>query len=160
MENTTATQDLLNEEMHPLFRFTQASRGERFANYLIDNLFMRFALTYITGIAVGAMLGVIAPEFISKVSYEKGTLDLLYLSLLIGIFNYILYYTLCEKLFKGQTLGKLITKTRAIRDDGHELTFKDALLRSLSRLVPFEVFSGFGDPWHDTWTKTMVVKTK
>ena len=156
--DTSSTPDLLSEEMHPLFRFTQASRGERFANYLIDNLFMRFALTYLTSMVVGAILGAIDPEFISSVLYD--TWNLVLLSLLIGIFNYLLYYTLCEKLFKGQTLGKLITKTQAIRADGEELTFKDALLRSLSRLVPFEVFSGFGDPWHDTWTKTMVVKTK
>lgn len=162
MENTTATHDLLSDETHPLFRFTQASRGERFANYLIDNLFMRFALTYITGMGVGALLGVVAPDFLNTIVYEQGTFNfnLILLSLLIGIFNYLLYYTLCEKLFKGQTLGKLITKTRAIRADGEELTFKDALLRSLCRLVPFEPFSGFGDPWHDTWTKTMVVKTK
>jgi uncharacterized RDD family membrane protein YckC len=68
------------------------------------------------------------------------------------------YYSLCEKLFRGQTLGKLITATCALRTDGEELTFKDALLRSLCRLVPLEVFSGFGVPWHDAWTNTMVVK--
>ncbi|HUS00609.1 MAG TPA: RDD family protein [Chitinophagaceae bacterium] len=160
MEDTTASHDLLSEETHPLFRYIQATRGERFANYLIDNLLMRFALSYLTGMAVGAMLSVIAPDFLTRVVYEKDTWDVLLLDLLIGTFNYVVYYTLCEKLFKGQTLGKLITKTRAIRSDGQELTFKDALLRSLSRLIPFEVFSGFGDPWHDTLTGTMVVKTK
>jgi hypothetical protein len=40
------------------------------------------------------------------------------------------------------------------------LTFKDALLRSLCRLIPFEVFSGFGVPWHDSLTNTMVVKKR
>ena len=77
---------------------------------------------------------------------------------MIIIVNYLVYYTLCEKLFRGQTLGKLITGTKSLRTDGEELTFKDALLRSLCRLVPFEVFSGFGVPWHDSWTNTMVVK--
>lgn len=161
MENTTPSDDLLTEEMHPLFRFSQASRGERFANYLIDNLFMRFALSYVTGMAVGSLGNAIAPEFMSELVYGNNSMmNLLLLGYVIAIFNYIIYYTLCEKLFKGQTLGKLITRTRAIRDDGEELTFKDALLRSLSRLVPFEPFSGFGDPWHDTWTKTMVIKSK
>ena len=42
-----------------------------------------------------------------------------------------------------------------------ELTFKDALLRSLSRCVPFEVLSGFSTlTWHDSWTGTMVVKAR
>jgi len=158
--DTPTTHDLLDEEMHPLFRFTQASRGERFANYLIDNLLMRFALSYLTGMIVGKIGVAVAPEFMARLIYENNMMNLLLLSYLIAIFNYIIYYTLCEKLFKGQTLGKLITKTKAIRADGEELTFKDALLRSLCRLVPFEAFSGFGDPWHDTWTKTMVVKTK
>ena len=158
MENTDGTTDLLADEMHPLFRFTQASRGERFINYLIDNLLMNFALSYVTGMVVGSIGAAIAPEFMSSLVSDGGIMNLLLLSYLIGIFNYIIYYTLCEKFFKGQTLGKLITKTRAIRTDGEELTFKDALLRSLSRLVPFEPFSGFGDLWHDTWTNTMVVK--
>ena len=160
MENTSPSHDLLGEETHPLFRFTQASRGERFGNFLIDNLFMRFALSYITGMAVGALGAVIAPDFINRIVYEKDIWSLFFLAIVIGIFNYIIYYTLCEKLFKGKTLGKLITGTRAIRADGEELTFKDALLRSLSRLVPLEFLSGFGEPWHDTWTKTMVVKSK
>jgi len=159
MENTPQ-EDLLTEESHPYFRFTQASRGERFANYLIDNIFMRFALSYVTGMAVGGIGSAIAPEFMSNLVYGSDPYSLLLLSLVIGIFNYIIYYTLCEKLFKGQTLGKLITKTKAIRADGEELTFKDALLRSLCRLIPFEPFSGFGDLWHDTLTHTMVVKAK
>jgi uncharacterized RDD family membrane protein YckC len=86
---------------------------------------------------------------------------LLLILYLVGILNYLLYYTFCEKVFKGYTLGKLITGTRAIRDDGNELTFKDAILRSLSRLVPFEALSAFGySPWHDSWTKTTVIKSR
>jgi hypothetical protein len=59
-------------------------------------------------------------------------------------------------------LGKLITGTRAIREDGVELNFKDAFLRSLSRLVPFEPFSIWSGNgiWHDSWTKTMVIKSR
>ena len=63
--------------------------------------------------------------------------------------------------FKGYTLGKLLTGTKAIRVDGLQMTFKDVVIRSLSRIVPFEVFSGLGDkPWHDSWSRTMVVKTR
>ena len=80
---------------------------------------------------------------------------------LISIVNYLMYYTICEKLFKGYTLGKLITGTRAIRTDGQELTIRDAFLRTLSRCVPFEPFSALGNnPWHDRWTDTMVIKSR
>ena len=146
------------------FQYVYASTGQRFLNFLIDNILMRFGLSILTGIGVGIILAFLFPEYMIRISENPDTttnLDLFLLAYAIGIVNYLLYYTICEKAFKGYTLGKLITGTRAIREDGGELTFKDAFLRSLSRLVPFEVFSGFGGhPWHDTWTKTMVIRSR
>jgi uncharacterized RDD family membrane protein YckC len=152
-----AESDLLQIE------YSYATQGQRFLNFLIDNLLLRFGLSYVTGTAVGYLLGVIAPDFVLRIAMSESSInwDLILLSVLIGYVNYIIYYTICEKLFKGLTLGKLITGTRAIRQDGGELSFKDALLRSLVRCVPFEVFSGFNTlTWHDSWTKTMVVRTR
>jgi uncharacterized RDD family membrane protein YckC len=159
----TAQQDLLADVNDSFAQYQYATQWQRFVNWLIDNLLMRFGLSYLTGMAIGATLAVVAPDFIERISASDGRMNgnLLLLSLLIGYLNYILYYTLCEKLFKGYTLGKIITGTRAVRQDGNELTFKDALLRSLSRCVPFEVFSGFSTlTWHDSWTNTMVIKTR
>jgi uncharacterized RDD family membrane protein YckC len=163
----------INQNTQPLFEndptqclnleitYEYASTGQRFLNYLIDNLLMRYGLSYLTEIALGMILQIVAPEYLQKIAFEQTTLDMLLLAYLIAIINYTIYYTICEKAFKGYTLGKLITGTRAIRVDGEELTFKDALLRSLSRFVPFEAFSGFGGhPWHDRWTNTMVIKSR
>jgi len=143
-------------------QFTHATQGQRFANWLIDNILMRFALSYLTGMAVGLLINMINPDFLNRIIYEgERSIDFILLGLMIGYLNYIVYYTLCEKLFKGYTLGKIITGTRAIRQDGGELTFRNALLRSLSRCVPFEVFSGFNSlTWHDSWTDTMVIKVR
>ena len=146
-----------NEDLH---QYTEATTGQRFLNWLIDNLLMRFGLSIATGSIVGFILAYAAPDYIERLSFDPNSFDLILLGVIIGYFNYIVYYTFCEKLFRGYTLGKLITGTRAIRQDGNELTFKDALLRSLSRIVPFEVFSGFGYPWHDQWTKTIVIKSR
>jgi len=144
-----------------IFQYQEASLGQRFLNFLIDNLLMRFGLTYLTGTVVGYLLGTFFPEFTYELFNEPSSGDLIIIGLIIGYFNYILYYTFCEKLFRGYTLGKLVTGTRAIRTDGNELSFKDALLRSLSRIVPFEAFSAFGrSPWHDQWTNTMVIKSR
>ena len=122
---------------------------------------MQYGLSYVTGTIVGYMLATLFPEYTARIVYNQTTADLLVIGYAVAIFNYLVYYTICEKAFKGYTLGKLISGTRAIREDGKELTFKDALLRSLSRLVPFEIFSVFGDrPWHDAWTKTMVIKAR
>ncbi|MEO5947086.1 MAG: RDD family protein [Chitinophagaceae bacterium] len=142
-------------------QYTEATQGQRFLNFLIDNLFMRFILSYATGYAVGYLLLAIAPDFVAEIAYDERGWKFWLLAYILGIFNYVIYYTFCEKAFKGITLGKLLTGTRAIRNDGGELTFKDAMLRSLSRLVPFEPFSALaGTPWHDSWTDTRVVKTR
>ena len=97
----------------------------------------------LTGMAVGMLLALLFPDYM--LNYLKAMTGLSYClyAYMIVIVNYLVYYTICEKAFKGYTLGKLITGTRAIREDGNELTFKDALLRSLSRMVPFEGFSAF-----------------
>lgn len=163
--NTESQQqvDLLNDVADTSNTYQYASQGQRFVNWLIDNLLMRFGLSYLTGMAIGGLLAVAAPEFLENIAMSEGRMSggLLLLSLLIGYLNYIVYYTLCEKLFKGYTLGKVITGTRAVRQDGSELTFKDALMRSLCRCVPFEVFSGFNAlTWHDSWTDTMVIKAR
>jgi uncharacterized RDD family membrane protein YckC len=141
--------------------YNYASPGQRFLNWLIDNLAMRFAVSYLTGAVVGLLLQMISPEILFELASGERGFVFWGVSYFIGICNYLFYYTLCEKLFRGYTLGKLITGTRAIRDDDGELTFKDALMRSLCRIVPFEVLSALaGFPWHDTWTKTKVVKTR
>jgi uncharacterized RDD family membrane protein YckC len=155
-------QDLLAEEGYIDNHFVYATQGQRFLNWLIDNILMRFGLAWLTGTAVGVIIGIVAPDFLANIAYSDAIFSPLWLiGILIAYFNYIIYYTLCEKLFKGYTLGKLITGTRAIRQDGGELSFKDAILRSLSRCVPFEVFSGFSTlTWHDSWTDTMVIKAR
>jgi uncharacterized RDD family membrane protein YckC len=72
---------------------------------------------------------------------------------------FILYYGLLEGISKGKTLGKLITGTRAVREDGTPISFGDAFKRTLCRIIPFEPFSAFGyKPWHDSITNTIVIK--
>ena len=160
-ENLISEPTSLSEDLSLIVEHADASLGQRFLNWLIDNLLMRYGLIYITGTAVGFLLGLLAPEYILRVANDMTSFDLLFIGYIVAIFNYIVYYTICESAFRGYTLGKLITGTRAIREDGNDLTFKDALLRSLSRLVPFEMFSALGRaPWHDTWTKTRVIKAR
>jgi uncharacterized RDD family membrane protein YckC len=158
MENTEDNQeDLITNDIHPYFQYSQATQGQRFLNLVVDNILMRLTITYGTSFLVGKILLVLSPDLLLSLINDNGKIGLYIFAYLVVIVNYLVYYTLCEKLFRGQTAGKLLTKTRAIRTDSEELTFKDALLRSLCRLIPFEVFSGFGVPWHDSLTNTMVV---
>lgn len=152
----------LADDLNSLAQYTPADKGRRFVNWLVDNLLMQYVLGFATGYLLALLFLEIAPDFLYDVVNEPpGSMNYLLYVYIVAIFNYLVYYTLCEKLFRGYTLGKLLSGTRAIRKDGTELTWRDAFLRSLSRLVPFEAFSGLGDePWHDTWTNTTVISAR
>ena len=73
---------------------------------------------------------------------------------------YVFYYSASEAIGNGKTIGKMMTQTRAVNEDGTPITGQTAILRSLCRLLPFEPFSAFGNPahpWHDRLTTTCVI---
>lgn len=152
-------ESIFADELHEIASFEEATKGQRFVNFLVDTIAMRWGLNYLISPAVVYILIDLAPEWIYSINTRS--VEFFLLSYLVWAINYLAYYPICEKAFRGYTLGKLLSGTRAIREDGQELTMKDAFLRTISRLVPFEVFSGFGNrPWHDSWTKTTVVKSR
>ena len=151
----------LLDDLNAYIQYVRASTGQRFLNFLIDNILMQYGLGYLTGTLVVFFLARLVPEFSYRLFNSDNQISILLLSYIISLFNYLIYYTFCEKVFNGYTLGKLITGTKALRNDGQPLTLKDAFMRSLSRLVPFEAISAFGGyPWHDSWTNTQVIKAR
>ena len=82
---------------------------------------------------------------------------------LLFLLLYGMYMGLLEAVFSGRSLGKLITGTVAVYQDGSRIKGDTALLRGLMRVVPFNAFSVLGDPtypWHDKWSKTYVMNYK
>lgn len=80
--------------------------------------------------------------------------------LLFSLGTAILYYWIFEGFF-GRTIGKLLTGTKVVADDGSRANAFAILGRTLIRLIPFEAFSFLGtnnSGWHDRWSKTAVVK--
>ena len=139
------------------YQLVQASGGKRFANYIID-LIVFYALLFGSGIIIGLLNPAAFDSLPEDDSFGYGLLDRL-----IGLVLYGLYMFLVEALFKGKSLGKLITGTRAVNEDGSNLSPKTALLRGLSQAVPFNAFSALGTPsypWHDKWTKSYVIDEK
>ncbi|HVI47959.1 MAG TPA: RDD family protein [Chitinophaga sp.] len=146
------TDNFLQEEYH----LVMASTGKRLANYLIDMLVF-YAFIFL----LFMMLAVVNPYVMALFDDESPGFK--YLDRLLGLVLYGLFMGLVEGLFKGRSLGKLITGTRAVNNDGTEISFATGFKRGLSRMVPFEVFSAFGNPchpWHDKWTQTEVVVLK
>lgn len=149
-----------NTEQHlfadPEYHLVQASGGKRFANYIID-LLTFYGLAFLTGI----IIAMVDPVAINYFAEEEPGLNLI--DRLLTLVLYGLYMFAIEALFKGKSLGKLITGTRAVNADGSNVSPKAALLRGLSRAVPFNVLSALGSPaypWHDKWTKTYVIDEK
>ena len=59
-----------------------------------------------------------------------------------------------------RTIGKLITRTKVVMENGEKPSSEAIIIRSLCRMIPFDAFSFLGDPsrgWHDTISKTYVV---
>jgi len=140
----------------PEYHLVQASSGKRFANYIID-LAVFYGLVIVSGIVI-ALVNPVAIESINEDDIGFNLLDRL-----LGLVLYGTYMFAIEAIFKGKSLGKLITGTRAVNDDGSNVSPKAALLRGLSRAVPFNAFSALGNPaypWHDKWTKTYVIDEK
>jgi uncharacterized RDD family membrane protein YckC len=140
----------------PEYHLVQASSGKRFANYIID-LVVFYGLVFVSGIVI-ALVNPVAIESINDDDIGFNLLDRL-----LGLVLYGIYMFAIEAIFKGKSLGKLITGTRAVNEDGSNVSPKAALLRGLSRAVPFNAFSALGNPaypWHDKWTKTYVIDEK
>ena len=110
-----------------------ASKGMRFANFLIDS----------TVLAVLQL----------ALSAHDPLLDWF-----IAVAVSLAYYTFTEGYF-GRTPAKFLTKTRVISIDGGPPTFGAVFKRSLFRMIPFEPISFLaGEGWHDRASKTRVVR--
>lgn len=136
-------------------QLAQASSGKRLANYFID-LIVFYILMFIAGM----IMALLSPSSVEDVGAMSENV-LLYR--LFGLFLYGVYMALVEAIFKGRSIGKLITGTKAVNFDGSNISFATALSRGFSRIVPFEPFSALGNPafpWHDKWTNTFVIDIK
>lgn len=132
--------------------FTLASKGKRFANYIIDRIMLAL-IFFVFGIVAAAVGG---EESVAWMEDMNRFVDYI-LTAFVGIF----YYVLMEGLMNGKTIGKYITRTRVVDQYGGTPDFGTIFTRTVSRFVPFEPFSFLGDlgnGWHDRWSKTMVVE--
>lgn len=135
---------------------TQASSGKRLANYIID-----LAVFWVVMYFLAYVIVEISVDLYLFIYGEEEGFDLK--GRLFSLLLYGMYMGLTEALFNGRSLGKLITGTIAVNEDGSRISGQKALLRGLVRAVPFNALSALGStcyPWHDKWNKTYVVNYK
>jgi hypothetical protein len=122
----------VNLQEYDMVSFT--STGHRFTHYLVDILFL---------LPIGVSLLYVGERnpIIAKILFNA---------------TYLLYCFLSEAIF-GQTLGKMVTRS-CVASNGVYLSTGRVLLRTLSRLIPFDGISFlFGAKWHDRVSATAVV---
>ncbi|TCP22603.1 RDD family protein [Tenacibaculum skagerrakense] len=111
----------------------EITKGTRFVNYIIDHLIIIILFSIISILLTSSS-------------------ELMYFLI------YIFYYLLLEFLNNGQTIGKLVTKTRVVNLTNEKPTFRRILWRTLLRLNPFDIMSYLvGQEGHDSISKTKLI---
>ena len=134
-----------------------ASRGQRFANYIIDSI-VYYLIIFFIGFLAGALFTYFDYDGMYLWIVGMGQWGQIAFNLTVMA----LYFMFMEG-FTQRTVGKFITGTIVIMEDGSRPEAGVAALRTLCRFIPFEPFSFFGTPargWHDTITKTYVIDRK
>ena len=146
--------DTLDNLLGLEIKFRETSKNKRFLNSLIDTI-IYYLLFFALSIVFGAGLGLSGNV---EVLEDENTINIF--SYLLSFLIYFLYYSVFEYYSKGKTVGKYITKSRALREDGSIMSFSECALRSVCRFIPFDRLSFLGSNrgWHDKFSKTMVVE--
>lgn len=126
--------------------------GIRLVSLIIDNI--------VIGIIIGAVGSIIGFGMMTQ-KMVPWWIGLLYFVIYIG------YFTLLEG-SKGQTIGKMVTKIKVVREDGKPIDMNQALTRNILRIIDglFAYLIGAILIWRsdkkqrlgDSIAKTIVVK--
>jgi len=123
-------------------------RLKRFINFIIDLFVIQFFALLIVQILLAFALFLqiqIEPNYI-----------------LILLVTFFIYYLFLEY-HGGKTFGKKVTKTKVKTVNGKDLSFKQAILRTLLRLTFIDIFTYLyykENGWHDIFSKTAVIEDK
>ncbi len=139
-------------------RIVKANGWKRLANFLID-----YVILLLLAAIFFIILEILSPTSEYTDDYSAGKSGFALLENILYSIIYAVYMALFEIATKGRSIGKLITGTKVVNEDGTDIDAATAFKRGFSRVVPFEIFSALGSPcypWHDKWTNTYVIDIK
>ncbi|MDF2186857.1 RDD family protein [Paraflavitalea sp. CAU 1676] len=153
MSRPAASENLLHDIEQEMASQQDAKAELRFLNYVIDLLsFYAIVISGVFLVALTAYGGKVFQVIASMSDFSD--------FVLLHVF-YGLYMLVVEGVFKGKTLGKLITGTRVVHQYTDSFSWRDAFRRGIMRMIPLEYFTACaGSPFHDQWTDTRVVMEK
>lgn len=146
MEQNVQKPFLITEEL-------LASHTQRFTNMLIDSV-MQFILLFIVLVFIVA-----GKEINEGKAYVDHLANDVWLQYTFTACIALFYYNVFE-IFSARTVGKLVTQTIVVDENGEKPNHETIMVRSLCRLIPFNALSIIGFPartWHDSISKTYVV---
>jgi uncharacterized RDD family membrane protein YckC len=132
---------------------TIASLEKRFANLILDSIFY-YVFSFLIGTILAIFMVAYSPSSLSMLDSDNKITNYL-----VGLLVMFIYYSTSEAL-TGRTLGKLITRTKVVDENGLTPGINTILLRTVCRFIPFDAISFFFDDntgWHDKLSKTKVV---
>jgi len=123
---------LIETPEHIELRFELAGLGTRFVAVLIDHL-LQILVTGLVGLIVSltALGQDIVPPLKQSIIWAIAVGFILIFIALWG------YFAIFETAWNGQTPGKRVAGIRVVRDDGTPISFLDAMVRNLVRVVDF-----------------------
>ena len=152
--------EVLNYKQFKVTEEMLASKSKRFANYMIDRILF-YSLFLLLGIVSYMIAELIGNEsfyiFLENLDSINPLLDKLITAIIFVIFYFIL------ESISQITIGKLVTQTKVVLENGEKPAPETIILRSLCRFIPFNAISFLGNiprGWHDTISKTFVVDLK
>lgn len=154
--------EILREEREEMNYADPVPKGIRFLNYIVDQVAIGVIVNAVKYAIAYAMLRENYRDHIlyRVIDLQHIDLEVVRQSVYVSMAVTFVYYLAFEASTRGQSLGKIMTNTIAIAQDGTPFTFTHALGRTLCRFIPLEMFSALFSylPWHDSITKTAVVR--
>lgn len=163
-DQNTPPQASLNLVAPPAGTLYYEGFGKRFVAMIIDYMILfilYFAVSVIVGLALGMMVvSLNLPETFQTTAFI--------LSVSLGILSTMLYGPMFESSPLQATLGKLALRLQVCNREGQRLTFRQAVIRNVCKIVFFKFT--FGIAWlfplwtqkkqalHDLVAQTLVIR--
>ncbi len=123
--------------------FALASIGNRFLAVTVDH-FLQFLALFLTYWLFAWLAGVGADDAFDQIFAAEMSKWTIAIFFIVASVIFSGYFVIFEWLFNGQTPGKRFLKLRVIREDGRPITFWEALVRNVLRMV--DAFPGLVVP--------------
>jgi uncharacterized RDD family membrane protein YckC len=134
-----------------------ATDRDRFVNCILDFIFILIVIFIFTLLIV--ILGNIFQIDIYRIWVEI----MIDLGMIGTYLSFAMFYYLTLEGFFGRSIGKFITGTIVVNQNGLKPSFGIICKRTLCRLIPFDALSFLsksGRIWHDSLSETYVVEKK